>query len=342
MQRGSAVQHDRMFTDNIFQDVPDDRLLLLDHFLGLLDGCAVALRFELVIDERLEQFQRHLLRQTALVERELRTDDDHRTAGIINALAEQVLTEAPLLALERVAQRLQRTVVGSAQHAATAAVVKQRVNSFLQHTLFVAHDDVRRAELHKLLQAVVAVDDATIEIVQVRRSETSAIERHERAQLRRKNRDHAQNHPLRLVAALAECFQNFKPLGELDALLQRWIFLHLDAQFVRQFFNFHALQKFFDGFRAHASGELPWILLLQLAVFLFLKNFPLFQDGDFADVNDHKRFEVQNAFEVAHRDVQQIADAAGQTLKKPYVRTGRCQLDVAEAFTANFGQGNFD
>ena len=67
VQRGSAVQQHRMLANDIFEDVPDDRFLLLDHFLGLLDGGAVALRFELVIDERLEQLQRHLLRQTALV-----------------------------------------------------------------------------------------------------------------------------------------------------------------------------------------------------------------------------------------------------------------------------------
>ena len=47
--------------------------------------------------------ERHLLRQTALVELELRTDDDDRTAGVIDALAEQVLTETAALALEHVA-----------------------------------------------------------------------------------------------------------------------------------------------------------------------------------------------------------------------------------------------
>ena len=42
VQRGSAVQQHRMVLDDLFEDVPNHRFLLLDHFLGLLDGGAVA------------------------------------------------------------------------------------------------------------------------------------------------------------------------------------------------------------------------------------------------------------------------------------------------------------
>ena len=80
VQRRGAIQHHRMFADDILEDVPYDRFLLLDHFLSLLDGRAVTLRFQLVIDERLEQFERHLLRQTALIELEFRPNDDDRAA----------------------------------------------------------------------------------------------------------------------------------------------------------------------------------------------------------------------------------------------------------------------
>ena len=51
VQRGSAVEEHRMLADDVLEDVPHDRFLLFDHFLGLLDGGAVTLRFELVIDE---------------------------------------------------------------------------------------------------------------------------------------------------------------------------------------------------------------------------------------------------------------------------------------------------
>ena len=53
--------------------------------------------------ERLEQLERHQLGQAALVQLELRADHDDRTARVVDALAEQVLTEPALLALEQIA-----------------------------------------------------------------------------------------------------------------------------------------------------------------------------------------------------------------------------------------------
>ena len=48
--------------------------------------------------ERLEELEGHLLGQAALVQQQLRADDDDRTAGVVDALAEQVLAEpAPCL-----------------------------------------------------------------------------------------------------------------------------------------------------------------------------------------------------------------------------------------------------
>src|SRR5271168_4929309 len=229
-----------MFADDVFENVPNDRLLLLDHFLGLLDGGAVPLRFELVIDERLEELERHFLGQTALVEFQFRADDDDGAAGIVNALAEKVLAEAALLALERIAEGLERAVVGATENAAAATIVKQSVNGFLQHTLFVADDDIGRTKFHELLQPVVAIDDAAIEVVQVRRGEAAAVERHKRAQLGGENRDHVQDHPLGLVAALAEGFKNLKALGELDALLERRIRLHFLAEVIGELLHVDA------------------------------------------------------------------------------------------------------
>jgi hypothetical protein len=108
---------------------------------------------------------------------QFRTGDDHRTARIVDALAEQVLAEAALLALQHVGKRLQRTLVGAGDGAAAAAVVEQCVDRFLKHALFVADDDVRAPQLHQALQAVVAVDDAAIEVVEIRRRETAAVQR---------------------------------------------------------------------------------------------------------------------------------------------------------------------
>ena len=143
VQRRRAVQQNRVLADDLVEDIPDFRLFLLDQLLGLLDGRGEALGLEARVDERLEQLERHLLGQAALVQLQLRTDGDDRTAGIVDALAEQVLAEPALLALEHVGERLQRTLVGAGDGAAAAAVVEQRVDGFLQHALFVADDDVR-------------------------------------------------------------------------------------------------------------------------------------------------------------------------------------------------------
>src|SRR5256885_17133214 len=47
--------------------------------------------------------------------------------------------------------------------------VERSVDSLLQHALLVANDDVRSAQLHQPLQPVIAVDDAAVEVVEVRR-----------------------------------------------------------------------------------------------------------------------------------------------------------------------------
>jgi hypothetical protein len=117
--------------------------------------------------------------------------------------------------------------------------------------------------------------------------------------------------------------------------------LHFFAQLVGKLFHFDAAQKFLDGFGAHLGVELAGIFFLEFAIFIFEKDFALAQNGDLAWINHNERFEVQDAFEVAHGNVQQVADAAGQALEKPHVRARGCELDVAKTLAANLAQGNF-
>ena len=200
VQRRRPVQHHRMLADHLFEDIPDLGTFLFHHALGHLHGAGHRIEFQLRVDERLEQLQRHFLRQAALVQLQLGTDNDHRTAGIIDALAKQVLTETSLLALEHVGERLQRALVDAADDAAATAIVEQGVDGLLQHPLLVPHDDVRRAKLDQALQAVVPVDHTAIQVVQVGGGKTAAIKRHQRAQLGRNDRDHIQDHPFRTAA----------------------------------------------------------------------------------------------------------------------------------------------
>ncbi len=86
----------------------------------------------------------------------------------------------------------------------------------------------------------------------------------------------------------------------------------------------------------------PGIFGGELAIFLFLKDLALFQDGDFALIDNDKGFEIEDALEIAHGNVQQVANAAGQTLEEPDVRARGRQLDVAEALAAHFAESDFN
>src|SRR5690606_38398609 len=200
VQGRRTVQHHRVLADHFRENIPDFCRFALDHLLGGLDGGGKTTTFQLGENERLEQFQSHLLRQTTLVQLEGRANHDHGTAGVVDALAEQVLAEAALLALDHVGQGLQRALVGAGDGTATTTVIQQRINRFLQHALFVAHDDVRRVQLKQALQSVVTVDDATIKIVQVGGRKAAAIQRNQRTQIRRQHRQYGHYHPLGTVA----------------------------------------------------------------------------------------------------------------------------------------------
>src|SRR6185503_15637225 len=106
----------------------------------------------------------------------LRPDDDDRATRVVDALAEQVLAEPTLLALEHVAEGLDAVVAGAGDRATATAVVDQRVTGLLEHPLLVADDDLGRAELEESLEAVVAVDDAAVQVVQVGGGEAATVE----------------------------------------------------------------------------------------------------------------------------------------------------------------------
>ncbi len=123
VQRRSAVEQHRVVADDLVQHVPDLGPAALDHSLGRLDVGGVALVDQLAHDERLEELEGHLLGQPALVQLQLGADDDHGAARVVHALAEQVLAEPALLALEHVGERLQLAVAGARDGAAAAPVV---------------------------------------------------------------------------------------------------------------------------------------------------------------------------------------------------------------------------
>ncbi|EKD34394.1 MAG: hypothetical protein ACD_75C02359G0002 [uncultured bacterium] len=98
------IQDDWILFNHIIKNVPHFLCAFLHHFPGALDGGDVPLHFQLVIDKRLEQFQGHFLRQAALMQAEMRPHNNNGTAGIIDALPKQILTETSLLAFQHIAQ----------------------------------------------------------------------------------------------------------------------------------------------------------------------------------------------------------------------------------------------
>src|SRR5687767_5145651 len=302
-------------------------------------------------DERLEELERHRLRKTALVQLELRADDDHRTARIIDALAEQVLTEPALLALQHVGQRLQRTLAAAANCLRATAIVEQCVHGFLKHALFVAQNYFRRAVRDELHQPVVAVDDSTIEIVEVGRREAAAVEGNERPKIRRNYRYHVHDHPLRLVAGvalvarIAERVHNLKALQHLLLAMLRAFVHQTRAQIVGNLVDVDALEKLAHrrGSDVGVEGVIALVpcLRFQLEIPILVEQLVL---GYFllARLDDDVVRVVDDLLEVAEREVHEVPHGTRKSLEEPDVGDGYGELDVAHALAPNASKSHLD
>ena len=162
---GGTVEHDRMLLDDEVQRVPDLGAAPVHHLFGGLDVVGQAILHQLLHDKGAEELNGHLLGQAALVNFQFRTHHDNGTAGVVHPLAQQVLPEPALLALEHVGQGLQGPVVGAGDRTAPAAVVDEGIHGLLQHPLLVAYNDVRRVELDQPLEPVVPVDYPAVQVV---------------------------------------------------------------------------------------------------------------------------------------------------------------------------------
>ncbi len=304
--------------------------------LADLDVVARAVFNEPLHDKRLEQFDRHLLGQTALIDLQFRADDDNRTAGVVDTLAEQVLTEAALLAVEHVGQGLERTVVRAGDRPAAAAVVDQRVHGLLQHALFVAHDDVGRAQLEQALEAVVAVDDAAVQVV--------------------RGREVAKRPPSsctigRISGGMTGTTSMIIHSGRLcdsrndsttsSRLMMRRRFCPEDSRSsavssLESWSRSSSCEQFLDCLRAHAGAEVVLVLFAHVAV-LRLGQDLLFHQRGVARINHNIVGKVQDLFQHARADIQDQAHAGRDALEVPDVRDRRGQLNVAHALAADLG-----
>ena len=263
------------------------------------------------------------------------------TTGVVHALTEQVLTEATLLTFDHVGQRLQRTLVRASDGATATAVVEQGVDRFLQHALFVAHDDVRRRQIEQALQTVVTVDHAAIQIVQIRGREAAAIQRYQRTQVRRQNRQNGQHHPLRQVAGVLEGFHQLQALGQLLDLGLGVGLRNLFTQAADLVIQVDGVQQLANGLGAHARVEVVTKLFEGFEVLLVVQQLTLLEGGH-ARVDHDVALEIEHALDVTQGHVHQQADTGRQRLEEPDVGDRRGQFDVRHALTTNLGQGHFD
>ena len=222
-----------------------------------------------------------------------------------------------------------------------AAVVEQGVHGFLEHALFIADDDFRSLEAQEGLQAVVAVDDAAVQVIQVRRGEAAAFQRNQRAQVRGNHGQHVQDHPFRARVGLKEALGQLQALGDLALVLLGVGVVQLFLQVRDEGGQVNGGKHLLDGFRAHAGFKaVIAVFVFRIAEFFFRQDGSLFQ-GSAAGVYHDVVFIVDHAFQMAGGHVKHEADAAGHALVEPDVGDRNGQFNVAHAFTADARVGYF-
>ena len=104
VQRGCAVQHHGMLLDYLLQHIPYLRIQPLHQLFGVLYILGNPPCHKLLHHKGLKKLDSHFLRETALINFQLRPHHDNGTSGIIHTFSQQVLAEASRLTLEHIGQ----------------------------------------------------------------------------------------------------------------------------------------------------------------------------------------------------------------------------------------------
>ncbi len=111
-----------------------------------------------------------------------------------------------------------------------------------------------RAELEEPLEAVVPVDDAAVQVVEVGRREAATVELDHRPQVGRDDRQDRQDHPVGARAAAAEGLDQAQPLDRLLAALAG-ARADLDVERASQLLEVHPADDLADRLGTHAGAE---------------------------------------------------------------------------------------
>ena len=257
VQSWSAVQKHIVILRDLFQNVVHLGPLLLDEAVGRAHIVRELAADELADDKRFEKLKGHALRQSALVELQFRPHDNHGPARIIHALAQKVLPETALLAFEHVSERAQFPALargGRHFFAVADGVVDEGVHGLLQHAFFIAGDDLGGVDFQKPLQAVVAVDDAAVEVVEVRCRETAAVELDHGPQIGRDHRQLGYEHPFRPQPGLQKRLCELEALDDLAAARPLHV-QKLGLQVADELLEVNLPHEFHDGLGADPGLE---------------------------------------------------------------------------------------
>ena len=216
-----------------------------------------------------------------------------------------------------------------------ATVVIQRIDRFLQHAFLVPDDDLRGLERQKILQPVVAVNDAAVEIVQIGRGKTAALKRNQGAQIRRNHRQHRHNHPLGPTLGLEEALVNLDALGQFLSNLFAARLSHTELQAFNTLIEVDGNQGVvnplgtdlcYECFRPVGFLGIAELRLSQELVFLQRR---------ITGIDHEIILVVDNPLKVAGGDIHHQPDARGHALEKPDMGHRHRQLDVAHALPSD-------
>ena len=326
-----------MLFDYVFERIPNASVCRIvcavDLLLSVLNVGCLAHFYKSLDNKRLEELDCHLLRQTALVDLKAGTYNDNGTAGVVNTLTQEVLTEATLLTAKHLGEGLERTVGGACYGLAALAVIDERVYCLLQHSLFVSDDDLGSADLHQLLKTVVTADNATVKLVKVGGCKASTVQLYHRTDFGRKYGDSIQDHPIQMVARLTEGLNDLESLNHTRFLLTGCS-VELFLKGFCQLFNIDALQEFLNCLGTHAGAELAAVKLAVFNILLFGKHQTLLEGG-VTGIEDNVLCKIEHLLQGLGRHIQNQRHTRRNCLEIPDVRNRRCQLDVSHTFATN-------
>ena len=356
VKRRCTVQQYRMSFHYMLKNIPDHRFLAVNNLLRGFYGLHNTAFNQFTYDKRFVKFCSHQLRNTAFTHFQLGTYNDYRTSRVVNTLTEQILTETSLLTFQTVWQWFQRTVSICLNSTWFTWVVEQWIHRFLKHTFFITQNYFGSLDLDQTFQTVITNNDTTIQVIQIRSSKTTTIQRNQRTKFRRNNRYDTYDHPFRFVASTwcTEWFYNLQTFQRLVLTLLWSIVSGTMAQFIRQRVQIQTGQQVIDSLCTHLGDEFIRVCIFQILIFFrkCIQNIQIFLLWKqiifsyaifrlYTRLNNNITLIINNGIEFLGRQSQQVTYLIRKRTEIPDVSHRHNQLDMSHPFTTHFLFCNF-